>query len=99
MLRPENSVNAESVHFVGGAQQGTRYAKKRIEDLNFSIQLFEKNEATGEPWPGSAFGVTKNKSDTGQGTECRQVNAILRSGNLAATTQLLELVSYCAVSL
>ena len=28
-----------------------RDAKKRIEDLKFSIQLFEKKKAAGEPWP------------------------------------------------
>jgi len=29
-----------------------RDAKKRIEDLKFSIELFEKKKAAGEPWPG-----------------------------------------------
>jgi hypothetical protein len=30
-----------------------RDAKKRIEDLKFSIELFEKKKAAGEPWPGA----------------------------------------------
>ena len=30
-----------------------RDARKRIEDLNFSIKVFEKKKATGEPWPGT----------------------------------------------
>jgi len=30
-----------------------RDARKRIEDLNFSIKLFEKKKAAGEPWPGT----------------------------------------------
>jgi len=28
-----------------------RDARKRIEDLKFSIQVFEKKKAAGEPWP------------------------------------------------
>jgi hypothetical protein len=30
-----------------------RDAKKRIEDLKFSIELFEKKKAAGERWPGA----------------------------------------------
>jgi hypothetical protein len=30
-----------------------RDAKKRIEDLNFSIKVFERKKAAGEPWPGT----------------------------------------------
>jgi len=29
-----------------------RDARKRIEDLKCSIELFEKKKAAGEPWPG-----------------------------------------------
>jgi hypothetical protein len=29
-----------------------RDARKRIEDLKFSIELFERRKAAGEPWPG-----------------------------------------------
>lgn len=29
-----------------------RDARKRIEDLKFSIEVFEKKKAAGEPWPG-----------------------------------------------
>lgn len=29
-----------------------RDARKRIEDLRFSIEVFEKKKASGEPWPG-----------------------------------------------
>jgi hypothetical protein len=31
-----------------------RDAKKRIEDLEFSIKVFERKKETGEPWPGEA---------------------------------------------
>lgn len=31
-----------------------RDARKRIEDLKFSIELFEKRKAAGEPWPGNS---------------------------------------------
>ena len=31
-----------------------RDATKRIEDLKFSIKLFEKRKAAGEPWPGNS---------------------------------------------
>jgi hypothetical protein len=30
-----------------------RDAKKRIEDLKFSIELFERKKAAGERWPGA----------------------------------------------
>jgi hypothetical protein len=30
-----------------------RDAKKRIEDLKFSIEVFEKRKAAGEPWGGT----------------------------------------------
>jgi hypothetical protein len=30
-----------------------RDAKKRIEDLKFSIEVFERRKAAGEPWPGT----------------------------------------------
>jgi hypothetical protein len=30
-----------------------RDAKKRIEDLKFSIEVFEKRKAAGEPWCGT----------------------------------------------
>ena len=30
-----------------------REAKKRIEDLNFSIRVFERRRDAGEPWPGT----------------------------------------------
>jgi hypothetical protein len=30
-----------------------RDAKKRIEDLKFSIELFEKKKAAGDRWPGA----------------------------------------------
>jgi len=29
-----------------------RDAKKRIEDLKFSIEVFERRKALGEAWPG-----------------------------------------------
>jgi hypothetical protein len=34
-----------------------RDAKKRIEDLKFSIELFEKKKAAGERWPGAPSGA------------------------------------------
>lgn len=37
-----------------------RDARKRIEDLNFSIALFEKKKAAGEPWPGAELPATRN---------------------------------------
>lgn len=30
-----------------------RDARKKIEDLNFSIKVFEQRKAMGEPWPGT----------------------------------------------
>jgi hypothetical protein len=33
-----------------------RDAKKQIEDLKFSIEVFEKRKAAGEPWPGQLHG-------------------------------------------
>jgi hypothetical protein len=30
-----------------------RDAKKRIEDLNFAIKVFERRKEAGEPWPGA----------------------------------------------
>ncbi len=36
-----------------------RDARKRIEDLNFSIKVFERRKASGEPWPGSYDVATK----------------------------------------
>lgn len=30
-----------------------RDARKRIEDLNYSILVFEKRKAAGETWPGT----------------------------------------------
>jgi hypothetical protein len=30
-----------------------RDAKKKIEDLRFSIEVFEQRKASGEPWPGT----------------------------------------------
>jgi len=30
-----------------------RDARKQIEDLNFSITVFERRKAVGEPWPGT----------------------------------------------
>lgn len=38
-----------------------RDAKKRIEDLNYSILVFEKRKAAGEPWPTPQS--TKQKSE------------------------------------
>jgi hypothetical protein len=39
-----------------------RDAKKRIEDLKFSIEVFEKRKAAGDPWPGTQ----SSSQDSGQ---------------------------------
>ena len=40
-----------------------RDAKKRIEDLNYSILVFEKRKAAGEAWPGTqSASYTSNSS-------------------------------------
>lgn len=33
-----------------------RDAKKQIEDLRFSIEVFERKKELGEPWPGQLQG-------------------------------------------
>jgi hypothetical protein len=37
-----------------------RDAKKRIEDLKFSIEVFERRKAAGEEWPGQ---LERHKSE------------------------------------
>src|SRR5271167_234476 len=41
-----------------------RDAKKRIEDLKFSIEVFEKKKASGVPWPRASEGVAGKQQHT-----------------------------------
>jgi hypothetical protein len=39
-----------------------RDAKKKIEDLKFSIEVFERRKAAGESWPGSVASQQPTRS-------------------------------------
>lgn len=49
-VKQNTKANADSAL---GWDSMIRDARKRIEDLNYSIKVFERRKAAGEPWPGA----------------------------------------------
>lgn len=41
-----------------------RDAKKKIEDLHFSVEVFERRKASGDPWPGTQSTNQSSESAT-----------------------------------